>query len=136
MWRNADVLDFVGWLRSRNDAVPPAARAGFYGLDLYALFGSIAHVIRYLEKVDPAAAEAARRRYACFESFGESAEDYGRAAASGLDSCQDEVVAQLVAIRRRASDYLSRDGRVAQDELFHAEQNAKLVVDAETYYRA
>src|SRR5205823_5002559 len=63
MWRNADVLDFVGWLREYNDARPPAERAGFYGMDVYSLFTSIEAVIAYLDSVDPAAAERARFRY-------------------------------------------------------------------------
>ncbi|HEV8255739.1 MAG TPA: erythromycin esterase family protein, partial [Casimicrobiaceae bacterium] len=67
MWRNADVLDFVGWLRERNDALAPgAAKAGFYGLDLYSLHASIEAVLTYLHKVDPDAARRARYRYSCF----------------------------------------------------------------------
>src|SRR5260221_13102190 len=33
-------------------------------------------------------------------------------------------------------DDARRDGRVAEDELFYAEQNARLVKDAEEYYRS
>ena len=43
------------------------------------------------------------------------------------EPCEREVVGQLVELRRRAADYASRDGRVAQDEFFFAEQNARLV---------
>ena len=54
MWRNHDVLNFVEWLRARNDAhVHPATKARFYGLDLYSLAASIEAVIGYLERVDP-----------------------------------------------------------------------------------
>src|SRR5437660_5788706 len=77
MWRNADVLDFVGWLRQYNDHVPPGKhKAGFYGLDLYSLYASIEAVLAYLAKVDPDAAHRARSRYACFEDFGEDAQQY------------------------------------------------------------
>ncbi|HMA25548.1 MAG TPA: erythromycin esterase family protein, partial [Gemmatimonadaceae bacterium] len=66
MWRNADVLDFVGWLRAYNDtAIGPRRTAGFYGLDLYSLNASIHAVIAYLDRVDPEAAGVARRRYGC-----------------------------------------------------------------------
>ncbi|MDE3194790.1 MAG: erythromycin esterase family protein [Acidobacteriota bacterium] len=137
MWRNADVLDFVGWLRAHNDShEADASKAGFYGLDLYSLHTSIAAVLTYLDKVDPAAAERARRRYACFEDFGADPQSYGYSAGFGLaPTCEEEVVSQLVELQRRAADYARRDGRIAEDNFFHAQQNASLVKDAEEYYR-
>lgn len=137
MWRNADVLDFAGWLRAHNDALPHERRAGFYGLDLYSLHASIEAVISYLRKVDPAAAERAALRYGCFDRFGEDPQRYGYSAAIGLStSCENEVVAQLTDLRASAMDYASRDGRIALDDLFFAEQNARLVANSERYYRA
>jgi erythromycin esterase-like protein len=136
MWRNADVLDFVGWLRAYNQGKGEAA-AGFYGLDLYSLHASMEAVLEYLEKVDPAAARRARERYACFDHFGEDVQAYGYRAGFGLtESCENDVVAQLVELRRRAADYAARDGRVAEDDYFQAEQNARLVRNAEAYYRS
>jgi erythromycin esterase-like protein len=38
-------------------------------------------------------------------------------------------------LRQRAADYARRDGRVSEDELFYAEQNARLGKNAEEYYR-
>lgn len=137
MWRNADVLDFIGWLRTHNESLPPASRAGFYGLDLYSLRASMEAVLRYLDVVDEDAARRARQRYACFDRFGAEAEDYARAAGLGLsDTCEREVVAQLLDLHRRRLDYVSRNGRVAPDDFFFAEQNARLVRNAEAYYRA
>jgi len=51
-------------------------------------------------------------------------------------SCEEEVVRQLVELQRRSTDYVRRDGRLAEDELFYAEQNARLVKNAEAYYRS
>jgi erythromycin esterase-like protein len=138
MWRNADVLDFVGWLRAYNDGLPKGAeRAGFYGLDLYSLHASMAAVLAYLDAVDPAAAQRARERYACFDAFGPDAQAYAYAANLGLSpTCESAVVNQLVELRRSADVYASRDGRIARDALFFAEQNARLVRNAERYYRA
>jgi erythromycin esterase-like protein len=137
MWRNADVLDFVGWLRAHNEGQREDAKVGFYGLDLYSMHASIEAVLRYLAVVDPAAAERARFRYACFEHFGEDAQAYGYAASVGLTpSCERAVVDQLIELRLAAADYAHRDGRVAADDLFFAEQNARLVRNAERYYRA
>ena len=136
MWRNADVLDFIGWLRTHNDTLPVERRAGFYGLDLYSLHASMRAVIAFLEKVDPPAAQRARARYACFDRFGDEMQTYAHAAGFGLEaSCEREVVTQLVELRRRAAEYALRDGRLAQDEYFVAEQNARVVRDAEAYYR-
>ena len=138
MWRNADVLDFVDWLRAHNDArASGATPVGFYGLDLYSLHASITAVLGYLDKVDPEAAQRARYRYGCLEHFGEDTQAYGYAASIGLHkSCEDEVVSQLLELQRRAAEYAGRDGRVAPDEFFFAEQNARLVKNAEEYYRA
>jgi erythromycin esterase-like protein len=138
MWRNADVLDFVSWLRQYNDSLrTQEQRVGFYGLDLYSLHSSIEAVLNYLDKVDPEAARRARHRYSCFEDFGEDTQRYGYAAGFGLtDSCEKEVVSQLVELQRRAAELARRDGRVAADEFFFAEQNARLVKNAEEYYRS
>jgi len=136
MWRNADVLDFVGWLRTHNDSLEPAQKVGFYGLDLYSLHTSIEAVLNYLDKVDPDAARRARHRYACFENFGEDPQTYGYAAGLGLGhTCESEVVAQLLELQQRAVEYARRDGWVAVESFFNAQQNARLVMDAEQYYR-
>jgi erythromycin esterase-like protein len=137
MWRNRDVVAFLEWLRQHNGAKKAAARVGFYGLDLYSLHTSIEAVLQYLRKVDPEAAERARYRYGCFEHFGEDTQAYGYAAKLGLSrSCERDVLEQLVDLRRRAAEYANRDGRIAADEYFFAEQNARLVRNAEQYYRA
>ncbi|MGZ3584693.1 MAG: erythromycin esterase family protein, partial [Ktedonobacterales bacterium] len=138
MWRNADVLDFVGWLREHNDHLAADQRkAGFYGLDLYSLYTSIAAVISYLEQVDPAAAARARERYACFEQFGTDAQTYGYlTGAIQTDTCEDAAVQQLVDLQRHALEYARRDGLLAEDEYFYAQQNALVVLHAEEYYRA
>ena len=137
MWRNADVLDFVGWLRAHNDARRgDSAKVGFYGLDLYSLRSSMAAVLSYLRLVDPDAARRAERRYACFDQFGDDPQRYGYAAAAGLTpTCEVEVIRQLVELLAHGAEYSKRDGRLAPDALFFAAQNAKVVTSAERYYR-
>ncbi len=137
MWRNADVLDFVGWLRARNDEQKTDERkAGFQGLDLYSLHASIDAVLAYLARVDPESAQRARRRYACFDHFGKDTQTYGLATGLGMTrTCEEGVVNELVDLRLREAKYLQRDGRVAADEFFCAEQNALVVKNAEQYYR-
>jgi erythromycin esterase-like protein len=134
MWRNSVVLDFVEWLRDENSSRNEGGKTGFFGLDLYSLVSSMRTVVDYLEKVDPDAARRARYRYSCFEHFGEDSQAYGYAASFDLTrSCEDEAVNQLVELERRAIEYLSRRGG---DDFFDAEQNARLVKNAEEYYRS
>lgn len=137
MWRNADVLDLVGWLREENHRFhKKAPKVGFYGLDLYSLYGSIEAVLKYLEKIDPDAAERARYRYSCFDHYGEDTQAYGNSAGFGInESCELEAAEQLAELRQRAADYARCDGQIAIDEFFYAEQNARLVRNAEEYYR-
>jgi erythromycin esterase-like protein/predicted phosphoribosyltransferase len=138
MWRNTVVVEFLEWLRAHNDALPPGTeKVGFYGLDLYSLHASMKAVLRYLEKVDPEAAERARERYSCFDHVGEDTQAYGLMTRLNLSkSCEEDVVAQLVELQRRAAAHAQRDGPPAEDELFSAEQNARLVKNAEAYYRS
>jgi len=138
MWRNTVVVEFVEWLRGFNkDVDPKRAPAGFYGMDLYSLHASIHAVLSYLQKVDPDAAKRARVRYSCFDHFSREPQEYGYAATAGAtESCEDAVVEQLAELQRRAGEFLSRDGEMAAEELFFAEQNARLVKNAEQYYRS
>lgn len=137
MWRNTEVVNFVDWLRGYNDFLPSQTpRVGFYGLDLYSMFTSMNEVLDYLEKVDPEAARHARARYACFDHFHEDSQRYGYATSFGMSpTCEDQVLAQLRDLRSRAVAYKDMDGQLAADEFFYAEQNARLVKNAERYYR-
>ncbi len=138
MWRNAAVVDFVGWLRDHNDRRPHGTpAAGFFGLDLYSLHASMAAVVAHLDRVDPDAAARARRRYACLQPFaGERGPEYGRAVLQGVsEPCRQAVLEELVELRREAGRRLTLDGVIAEDDEFCAEQNATVVANAEEYYR-
>lgn len=137
MWRNAEVLQFLTWLRVHNDSLVPADRVGFYGLDLYSLHASMECVLRYLDNIDPDAARRARDRYACFTQFGDDPQRYGYAAGFGLrPSCEEEAISQLIDLQRNSLLHSRMDGFAALDRFFDAEQNARVVKDAEEYYRA
>jgi erythromycin esterase-like protein len=137
MWRNADMLDFVGWLRAHNDRRDHDARkVGFYGLDLYSLGASMQSVIAYLDEQDPAAAARARARYECLQPYAGESARYGEAVLLGVgEPCRRRVFEQLVELRRGAGEYLRHDGVAAEDEYFFAEQSAAVVANAEEYYR-
>ena len=137
MWRNAEVLQFLTWLRVHNDSLVPADRVGFYGLDLYSLHASMECVLRYLDNIDPDAARRARARYACFTQFGDDPQRYGYAAGFGLrPSCEEEAISQLIDLQRNSLLHSRMDEFAALDRFFDAEQNARVVKDAEEYYRA
>lgn len=127
MWRNADILDLVGWLRSHNEHADARAKVGFYGLDMYSMHASMGVVLGYLEKTDPSAAKRAKERYACLEVGGDDPQRYGYMTGRGLtEDCEHEVLQQLVEMLKR---------RTADDAYFDAEQNARVVAHAEEYYR-
>ena len=137
MWRNADVLDFIGWLRDHNEHVYSSDhQVGFYGLDLYSIHKSMDEVVAYLEERDPAEAAKARELYGCLDRFGRDPQNYGLLASSGVgESCQAEVIQQLADLRAKEVEYLAKNGSVAADEFFFAKQNALVVKNAEQYYR-
>jgi protein-L-isoaspartate(D-aspartate) O-methyltransferase len=134
MWRNREVLEFTSWLRRFNtDARARGRRVGFHGLDLYSLFTSIAAVLHYLNDVDPAAARAARTRYGALTPWQKDPAAYGRAVLVGLyESSETAVVSILRDLLERRIEYARNDG----ERFFDAAQNARLVANAERYYRA
>ena len=133
MWRNREVLDFIEWLREYNTAIDdPQRRIGFYGLDLYSVFTSIRAVLDYLDRVDPDAARTARLRYGCLTPWEGDPALYGKLAVGGrYRVCENEAVATLTDLLRQRLKYAQYDGAHFMD----AVQNARLVANAERYYR-
>lgn len=130
MWQNKEVLSFIKWLHGYN--LTNQLQTGFYGLDLYGTHNSISAVISYLDNVDPEAGRRARARYSCLDSFPPS-----HLRVHALEtSCENEVMKQLIELRRSAFEYLKKDGFVAAEEFFCAEQNAIAIKDAQQYYRS
>ncbi|MGR4868176.1 erythromycin esterase family protein [Variovorax sp. LARHSF232] len=137
MWRNTDVVDFVEWQRAFNAPRPAQEGTGFYGLDLYSLASSMEAVLRYFEKTDAQTARRARERYACFDQFGDDSQVYGLMVGLGsAASCEQAVIDMLVEMRRRAATAVGGGNAIDQEETFNAEQNARLVKNAESYYRS
>ena len=132
MWRNQEVRDFVDWLRARNATVKPDARVAFHGLDLYSLYNSIRSVLSYLDDVDPPTAQVARQRYGCLTPWQSDPATYGHAALTGAyQSCEREVVTTLLDLMDKRRAYAEHDG----ERFLDAVQNARLVTNAERYYR-
>lgn len=139
MWRNTEVVAFLEWLREHNAGIADrAARVGWFGLDLYSLRKSMDAVVRFLEQVDPDAAKSARERYACFDHLAEDPQRYGYATTFGMKKdCEEEVVRQLLELTGAAARRLpGQDHPGFPDELFYAQQNARVARNAESYYRS
>lgn len=130
MWANWEVVALAEWLQ-RFNAAHPGRRGGFYGLDVYSLWESMQAILRYLERVDPQAASTAQQAYRCFEPYGEDVQGYAWSTRMVPEDCEDEVIDLLVQMQQRASRY---DGD--PEAGFNAEQNSRVIVNAEQYYRA
>lgn len=132
MWRNNEVRAFVDWLRQHNAPLNPANRVAFHGLDLYSLHDSIRAVLKYLDEVDPSNARIARERYGCLTPWQSDPATYGHAALTGTyRTCESEVAVVLKGLLQQRSAYAERDGERFMD----AVQNARLIANAERYYR-
>jgi len=132
MWRNEETRGFVDWLHQRNAAMDHGTRAAFYGLDLYSLYTSVRAVIDYLDTVDPDLAATARQRYGCLTPWEADPAAYGRAALRGTyHKCEQAVTHMLVELLQQRQAYALSDG----ERFFDASQNARLVANAEQYYR-
>jgi erythromycin esterase-like protein len=132
MWRNEEFAAFVRGLRKFNLHQAAPDRVELRGLDLYSLSRSLAEVVSYLDRVDPAAASNARRRYACITPFLDEPQRYGLAAQLGAVDCEEAILRQLVALLEQRQTYTSRDG----EDFFDAELNARVIAASEGYYRA
>jgi erythromycin esterase-like protein len=132
MWANTEVVALAEWLRLHNASQPPERRVGFFGLDLYSLWDSMAAVLHYLERMDPPLAQQARRAYDCFAPYAHDAQRYARATALMPFSCEPSMAAVLHALQRRADEFSGDD----PEAYFVAEQNARVAQHAERYYRA
>ncbi|KAI1206131.1 putative erythromycin esterase [Annulohypoxylon truncatum] len=135
MWRNTEVQEFIDWLRDHNARLPKHERTSFNGLDLYSMSASVRAVLEYLERVDPSLASDARKRYSCLVPWLKDPSSYGLASAhSRTAACEPGAVAmltQLLAERLKLASHPDNG-----EAFLDAEMNARVVRDAERYYRA
>lgn len=130
MWRNQEVRGFVDWLHLHNQTA--ASKVAFHGLDLYSLYNSIRSVLGYLDDMDPPTAKVARQRYGCLTPWQSDPATYGHAALTEqYRTCEREVVSMLTDLLKKRPVYAEHDG----ERFLDAVQNARLVTNAERYYR-
>lgn len=132
MWRNREVDDFVRWIRGHNQGRDYERMCGFYGLDLYNLGASMRSVIDFLDEQDPELARLASGRYGCLDPWAENPAVYGRhSLVEGYARCEVGVVQMLKDLLQKDIDCFAEEC----DEWLDARANARLVKDAEAYYR-
>ena len=131
MWSNHEVGALVEWLRECNQKKDTEHKVGFYGLDVYSLWESLAAITRYLEKYEPRAVDVAYQAYRCFEPYGENFEEYAHASAFVPEGCESEVLGILAHLQESRVALRKKD----PESYFDAEQNAIVAKNAEQYYR-
>jgi erythromycin esterase-like protein len=132
MWRNEEFDAFVRWMRGHNQDRTYERMCGFYGLDLYNLSGSMRAVIDFLDKEDPELANLAHKRYGCLDPWAEDPALYGRhSLLEGYARCEVGVIQMLKDLLQKQVDCFGPEC----DEWLDAAANARLVKDAEAYYR-
>jgi protein-L-isoaspartate(D-aspartate) O-methyltransferase len=132
MWRNNEVRQFIDWLREWNSGRDLQQRVAFHGLDLYSLYNSIRSILKYLDEIDPDTARVARQRYGCLGPWQSDPAAYGQAALNDTYlSCEEDVTRMLKELLTKETSFAQHDGERFMD----AVQNARLVANAEQYYR-
>lgn len=132
MWANWEIAALGEWIHKHNTGLPANKKVGFYGLDVYSLWESMEYIMQYLQKTDPAAMKVAENAYRCFEPYRkDEGSSYAHASAFVPELCQTEVVNLLKEIQRKLPQY-----NTDHENVFSAEQNALVAVNAEKYYRA
>ena len=132
MWYNQPTLKFIEWLKEFNMQIDHPV--GMLGMDIYSLFQSAEIVLDYLDRVDPILGLYARKKYATLGSFGPEASQYTHALMQGrVESQASEVACVLTAMHERQHMLVKMHGD--GDEFFNATENARVVQNAEAYYR-
>lgn len=131
MWANWEMVELIEWLKEHNQNLPKEKQVGFYGLDVYSLWESLNVILGYLQVIDPQAVPEAKKAYLCFEPYAKDVTQYALTANMVPGKCQKDVIEMLVALRKQLTLYKDQ----GTEELFNAEQNALIVVNAEKYYR-
>jgi erythromycin esterase len=130
MWANEEVIELVSWLRTNNAGKKKPF--GFYGLDVYSLYESLDKVVSLLSKIDPQLAMKAKSYYSCFDSYRHDEKAYARSLFTIPEGCKKNVLSAL----NETLQYKLENINDQNGNLFDAVQNARIVCNAENYYRA
>lgn len=124
MWANEEIPSIIEWMKMKKGG-------GFYGLDVYSLFESIDEIKKSLSKYDSNLAYKMMEGYNCFESFERNEISYAQSLLRLPAGCQDEVIHNLRELLRLRL----QDTKLTPGQLFDVQQNARVINNAEKYYR-
>ena len=131
MWSNWETMALMEFLRTHNFDLPNARKVGFYGLDVYSLWESMEELRNHLKLENKEGREALRRVEECFHPFSsKEGNSYAQATQVLSYSCESEVNHLMNVVSKiGTSDEFDREFD------FNTEQNARVVANAENYYR-
>ena len=129
MWANTDVAELLDELKKHNENSED--KTGFHGLDVYSLVDSIDETVKCLSRIDPVLAQKAKKMYSCFDPSRHDEKEYARSLFRFPEGCREEVISTLKEILSVRLKNVENEGN-----LFDAIQNARIVKNAESYYRA
>lgn len=124
MWANEQMVDLIEWMKGRG--------AGFYGLDVYSLYESLSLIKSYAKKFKPEIEKHILEAYSCFDFYEKNEIEYAKSLIQWPDGCEKEILESLRKILRLRLE----ETNLHDHELFDIKQNAKIVRNAEKYYRA
>ncbi len=130
MWGNTEMLWFIDWLKDWN--MDQERKVGFHGLDVYSLFESIDQTIAVMKKLNPELAEQFTKKYSCLEYYRENEKEYAKSLFHTPEGCKKEVLDVL----KSTIEEKLKMGDKEKDLWLDVEQNARIVKNAENYYRA
>lgn len=124
MWGNLEMGGVIKWLGEWNEQ---GHNVGFHGLDVYSLYESIEQVKKVVSDKKPEILESVKEFYSCFEPYLNNEKAYAKSLFKFPEGCAEEVSLALEEILK---------SNLQNDEVFFdAVQNAKIIRNAERYYR-
>ena len=131
MWANTDILELAEWLKMHNDPLPPERKTGFYGMDVYGHWDAMDDLLDYSKEHLAGKHSEIESRLNCFAGRRKDEWQYARAVASGKPSCEEELQ-QVAEMLRLHEENISPSERKLH---FRALQNARVIKNAENFYR-
>lgn len=131
MWGNHEIINLAEWLRQHNDNLSQEEKVGFYGMDVYDEWTSAIAIKNMLKVYDTKLFEKVDELYSCFDPYLENIWFYARDVGAGNVDCSPKTQEVVDIIKRKKNLFKSS----SEYDYFYLLQNAKVVLNAERFYR-